>query len=405
MNRRNFFAQLTLAPFAASAALMGQNNVRTPARMKITRIRVVRLKVMKELGSLEPSWNPGARISFRLGGGSFTEIHTDQGLVGIGPGIDPASVAGFEAKLVGRDPFDTERHIALLRYDAAGGVHRGPANLDIALWDLIGKACGQPVYKLLGGSKDKVTPYASMVQVSQPAERAEMAARLLEEGWKGIKLRIHAASMKEDLKQVEAVRAKVGDRMQIMIDANQAQSPADWQPGVLWDFSRAVETARELQRLGCIWLEEPLPRYAFDRLAELGRRVEIPIAGGENCRWPNEFAWMIQQGVYSILQPEVTAADGITGLRKIGALAQLAGRQVIPHCALADLGTVAAMHLVASWPHPSWLELIHDPPACSYRNRFSVFRNPPIAGPGGEIEMPQAPGLGVEINPDWIATA
>jgi L-alanine-DL-glutamate epimerase-like enolase superfamily enzyme len=175
-------------------------------------------------------------------------------------------------------------------------------------------------------------------------------------------------------------------------------------PGVLWDFRRAVETARELQRLNCIWLEEPLPRYSFDRLAELNRLVEIPIAGGENSRWLHEYLWMLQQGVYDILQPEVMGGgEGITGLRKIGALAQLWGRQIVPHCALADLGTIAALHLVASWPHSQWLELIHDPPICSYRDRFSIFVNPPLMQRDGQIAVPQGPGLGVEINPDLIA--
>jgi L-alanine-DL-glutamate epimerase-like enolase superfamily enzyme len=153
---------------------------------------------------------------------------------------------------------------------------------------------------------------------------------------------------------VEAVRAKVGDRMQIMIDANQAQSPEDWQPGVLWDFRRALDTAQELQRLNCVWLEEQLPRYAFDRLAELNRLVEIPIAGGENSRWLHEYLWMLQQGVYDILQPETMAAEGITGMRKIGTLAQAFGRQITPHCAVADLGTVAALHLLASFPSVDW---------------------------------------------------
>jgi L-alanine-DL-glutamate epimerase-like enolase superfamily enzyme len=184
-------------------------------------------------------------------------------LTGIGPGIDPALVPSFEAKLKGKDPFDTDQHAALLRYDAAGGVYRGPAQVDIALWDLIGKACGQPIYKLLGGGRDQVTPYASMVKVSTPDERASKAEELRSAGWKAIKLRLHNATLREDVRTVEAVRAKVGDRMQIMIDANQAQSPEDWQPGVIWDFRRALDTARELERLNCVWLEEPLPRYAF----------------------------------------------------------------------------------------------------------------------------------------------
>lgn len=404
MNRRRFLA--CTAPLATAQLMTAQTHMKSSARLKITGVRVARLKLIKELGSLEPAWNPGASITFRAGGGSFVEIRTDQGLTGIGPGIDPALAQTFEAKLIGKDPFDTEQHMALLRYDAAGGVYRGPAQMDIALWDLIGKACGQPIYKLMGGGRDTVTPYASMVKVSTPDERAAMAAELLSAGWKAIKLRLHNATMADDIRTVEAVRSKIGDKMRIMIDANQAQSPADWQPGVLWDFRRAVETARELQRLNCVWLEEPLPRYTFDRLAELNRLVEIPIAGGENSRWLHEYLWMLQQGVYDILQPETMGgAEGFTGMRKIAALAQAFGRQVTPHCALADLGTIAALHLVASFTGPDWLEIIHDPPVCSYRDRFSIFTNPPVVDEQGRMAVPQGPGLGVEINPELIVAA
>lgn len=400
MNRRDFLA--SGAPLMMASGLAGQSAVPSRHRLKITGLRLVRLKLIKEVGTLEPAWNPGGVANFRVGGGSFIEIQTDQGLTGIGPAIDPASIAGFEAKLLGKDPFDTDHLMALLRYDAAGGVHRGPANIDIALWDLIGKACNQPIYKLIGGGRSHVTPYASMVKVSTPQERASMAGELAAAGWKAIKLRLHNATLREDIRTVEAVREKVGDGMQIMIDANQAQSPGDWQPGVLWDFRRAMETARELQRLKCAWLEEPLPRYAFDRLAELNRGVEIPIAGGENSRWLHEYLWMLQQGVYDILQPETMAAEGITGMRKIGILAQAFGRQITPHCALSDLGTIAALHLVASFPQSDLLEIIHDPPICSYRDRFSVFRNAPVVDEQGRMAVPQGPGLGVEINPDWI---
>jgi L-alanine-DL-glutamate epimerase-like enolase superfamily enzyme len=399
VNRRNFLARV--APLAAAPAIAAQTGVQRAGRLKITGLSVVRMKLIKETGTLEPAWNPGGSVTFRAGGGSFLEIRTDQGLTG----IDPALVPVFEAKLKGKDPFDTEQHMALLRYDAAGGVYRGPAQVDIALWDLIGKACGQPIYKLIGGGRDKVTPYASMVKVSTPDERAAMAEELMGAGWKAIKLRLHNATLREDIRTVEAVRAKVGDRMKIMIDANQAQSPADWQPGVLWDFRRAVETARELQRLNCVWLEEPLPRYAFDRLAELNRLVEIPIAGGENSRWLHEYLWMLQQGVYEILQPETMAAEGITGMRKIATLTQAFGRQMTPHCAIADLGTVAALHVVASSTGPDWLEIIHDPPVCSYRDRFSVFQNPPLVDGQGQMAVPGRPGLGFEIRPDLIVAA
>jgi L-alanine-DL-glutamate epimerase-like enolase superfamily enzyme len=132
---------------------------------------------------------------------------------------------------------------------------------------------------------------------------------------------------------------------------------------------------------------------------------EIPIAGGENSRWLHEYLWMLQQGVYDILQPETMAAEGITGVRKILTLAQAFGRQMTPHCAIADLGTVAALHLVASSAGPDWLEIIHDPPVCSYEDRFSIFQNPPRLHENGKLGIPQGPGLGVEIRPDLILAA
>jgi L-alanine-DL-glutamate epimerase-like enolase superfamily enzyme len=272
----------------------------------------------------------------------------------------------------------------------------------MALWDIIGKACGQPLYKLWGGSKDKVPAYASMVQLSTPAERADLATRLADEGWQAIKLRLHFQTMKEDIELVEKVRQAVGDRLTIMVDANQAQSSGNWQPGLLWDYRRAVETARELQRLGCYWLEEPLPRFAFRQLAKLNSEVDLPIAGGENNQGIHEFVQMVEDNVYDILQPESMVLEGITTLRKVGVLGELYGKQVAPHHGGRNLGTIAHLHLVASWAHSPYLELLHDPPIGDYRHGFSILQNPPVVDSQGFMAVPQGPGLGVEINRDLI---
>ncbi len=394
MRRRGFLSLPSLV-LAAQAP-------RPAGRMKITEIRVVPLRVLKDAGWIEPAWNPGGRMNFHVGGGSYVEIRTDQGLTGIGPGMQPDLLPAIQAQLIGKDPFDTELHNAHLRYYAAGQPYRGSAGVDIALWDLIGKACGQPLYKLWGGVKDAVPAYASMIQLSTPEERARMAASLAHEGWQAIKLRLHYPTLREDIRLVETVRKAVGDGMTIMVDANQAQSSGDWQPGVRWDFRRAVETARELQRLNCYWLEEPLPRYAFDRLAELNRLVEIPIAGGENNRGLHEFLAMLEQGVYDIVQPESMVMEGATGLRKIGVLAEAFGKRIVPHHGGGDLGTVAHLHLVASWRHAPYLELLHDPPVGSYRHRFAIMRNPPLVDARGMLRLPPGPGLGVEINPELL---
>jgi L-alanine-DL-glutamate epimerase-like enolase superfamily enzyme len=190
--------------------------------------------------------------------------------------------------------------------------------------------------------------------------------------------------------------------MAILTDANQAQSSGNWQPGVLWNLQRALETARELERLGVFFLEEPLPRYEFAQIAELNRSVGMAIAGGENNRGIHEFRQMCEQGVYDILQPEPLVTEGVTGLRKIGVLAESFGKRIIPHHGGGQLGTVATLHLVASWPHAPYWELLHDPPVGAFEHRFQVFRNPPKTARDGFIDVPQGHGLGVEIDPGLL---
>jgi L-alanine-DL-glutamate epimerase-like enolase superfamily enzyme len=268
----------------------------------------------------------------------------------------------------------------------------------------VGKACGQPLYKIWGGAKNSVIPYASMVRLSTPEERARLASELSAAGWKAIKLRLHHETIKDDVRTVEAVRKAVGGRMEIMVDANQAQSSGGWQPGIRWDFARALQTARELERLGVYWLEEPLPRYAFNELAELNRRVDVALAGGENNLGIHEFLWMLRDGAYDILQPEGMVMGGCTDLLKIGVLAQAHGKRIVPHHGGRDIGTIAHLHLVAAWTHAPYFEMLHDPPVGDYRHQFAIFKNPPLVDKSGELAMPQGPGLGIEIDPSMIET-
>ena len=393
MRRRDFLMSIPLA------VLMPQ--LRSAAPLKITGIRIVNLKVVRETGKMEAAWNPGTVTTWRIGGGSILEIQTDQGISGIGPGIDLSELEAAKSQLIGKDPFNIEQLAGPLRY-YVGGSPRTISALEIALWDLVGKATGQPLYKIWGAAKNRVPAYASMIQLSTPDERVRMAVQLKSQGWKAIKLRAHYQTLKEDVQLVEAVRKAVGDDMEIMVDANQAQSFAGWQPGVTWDFLRALETARELERLNCAWLEEPRPRYAFDELAGLSRRVAIPIAGGENNRGVHEYRWMLEQNVFTILQPDIMVADGVTGFREIGALTQAHHKRVIPHHGGGNLGTIAQLHAIASWPNAPWIEILHDPPIAAYTNGFGIMENPPLVDKEGYLNLPQGPGLGVEINKDLI---
>ena len=380
-------------------AMMPQ--LRSAPRLKITEIRIVNLKSRCETGKMEAAWNPGTVTTYRVGGGSAVEIHTDQGISGIGPAVDSGALESAKAQLIGKDPFSTEQLAGPLRY-YAGQSPRTVSSLEIALWDLIGKSAGQPLYKLWGAAKDRVPAYASMIQLSTPEERVSMAVELKSQGWKAIKLRAHYQTLKEDVRLVEAVRKAVGDDMEIMVDANQAQSSGTWQPGVIWDFRRALATARELERLNCVWLEEPRPRYAFDELAELSRRVDIPIAGGENNRGVHEYRWMLEQNVFDILQPDVMVADGVTGFREIADLAKAHNKRLIPHHGGGNLGTIAQLHAIASWPNAPWIEILHDPPIAAYTNGFAIMADPPLVDKQGYLNLPQGPGLGVAIDKDLI---
>jgi len=401
MHRRKFLSSLgVITPSLAFPELL----LAQTGRIKISDIRVFRMQTLGDAGIMESAWAPGRPYMRRIGGGSVTEIVTDQGITGIAPGMNPNAVDAMKRLLVGQDPFDTEALGHQMRYtNGAASNWREVAAIEIALWDIIGKVTGQPLYKLWGAHKDKVPAYASMIQLSVPEERADTAVQLKEQGWQGMKLRLHHENMKDDIRTVELVRNAVGDDFTIMTDANQAQSSGIWQPGVQWDFTRALDTARELKRLGVYWLEEPLRRYDFEGLTELNRLADIPLAGGENNQGVQEFKWILEQGVYDIVQPEILVTEGVQGLRAVAALALAHHKMCIPHHGGGQLGTIAQLHMIGTWPHCPWIEIMHDPPISPYTNAFSVFENTPEVDAEGFMQMPDQPGLGVAVNRELIA--
>jgi L-alanine-DL-glutamate epimerase-like enolase superfamily enzyme len=370
--------------------------------IKVTDVKIVNLRTVKHVGKIEPAWSPGRDMSFDIGGGSFTEVHTDAGITGIGPGMHPMLLEAVKEYLVGRSAFAVEDHAAALNYYVQNLHYQGTAGVDMALWDIIGKAANLPLYKLWGGEKEKIIPYASMVALSTPEERAEQASSLQEEGWQAMKIRLHNESISDDIKIIEAVRDAVGQDFTIMVDANQAQSSGTWQPGVMWNFKRAYETAVELQDLDVYWLEEPLKRYDFEGLAELNAKVEMRIAGGENNPGLHEFVQMCEMDTYKLLQPESMVMNGMTNLRKIGNLAELHGKEIVPHHGGGNIGVIAHQHLVASWRHAPFMELLHDPPIGHYKNKFSIMVNAPEVDSQGFMPLPTEPGIGIEIDPDLI---
>jgi len=403
--RRSFLKTLSGAaaiPLLADTPAFAR--AQSAARLKITDLKLQRLRVEKDWGTYEDY--VGARRGGRTGGGAITEIYTDQGLVGIGPGINAAALDPIKAYLAGKDPFDVNRHVAMLY---GGGREGGlripggrPTGVEIALWDLIGKAANQPLYKLWGGTRDRIMPYSSMFRLGSPSERAETAVRLKSQGWNAIKLKSHYATMKEDVAQIEAVRRACGPDFIIATDANKAGFNVAFHGtrGVPWTFKRAVDTAREFERLDVYFLEEPLPRYDFEQLAELNRLTTVNLAGGEEQNpGVHEFRWLLEKGCFDIVQPEIDA-QGPAVLQKVAVIAESMEKLIMPHLGDGRLSTVCDMHLVATWPNAPLLECGNEGPEGAYEHSYAVFEQPIALTKDGYFNLPQAPGLGVTIRKD-----
>ncbi|HEX2033629.1 MAG TPA: mandelate racemase/muconate lactonizing enzyme family protein [Chloroflexota bacterium] len=364
--------------------------------MKIAAVEVQLLRDVPTPRELRFAWAPGSTT--RSSNITLVRLRSDDGLEGIGSGGAPDALRGIGQQLIGRDPFATEQHSRLLR---RGGNAWG---LEVALWDLIGKACGQPLYKLWGGYTERVKGYASTIEIGSPEGRAQDALGFYEEGFRAIKLRLHNETLEQDIKLARAVKDAVGDKMELMADGNQAQTPVtpSAQPGVIWDYRRALYTARALEEMGFVWLEEPLSRYDFEGLSRLNAATALAIAGGENNRYLHEFHWLLEQGCYDILQPDGLVSEGIGQLRKVAALAEVRAKLCVPHHGGGGIGTYAHLHFSAAVPNSPWIELMRDRPGEFPWPAQLVPATPIMVGPDGYVPLPSAAGLGIELDEAFV---
>jgi len=350
-----------------------------------------------------PAWAPGgAEKGVRA---TILKILTDEGITGIAGatafGSELPTFKALRPYLIGKDPFAVEQHIQTLRnVRTHGGL---PWAVEIALWDIIGKASNLPIYKLWGGYRDRIKAYASTGELRPPERRIEDVYRYYEEGFRAVKLRVHYLEMKEDIQIVAAVREALGDKMEIMVDANQAGVLASPGYNPVWSYSRAVTTARELEKLNVSWLEEPLNRHDFKGLARLTKEVDLPIAGGEVNVGIRELKLLLDLDCYDILQPDATLSEGLFQLRMLAGVAHVDGKRFIPHTWGNGLGLVANLHLAASVPNCSHLEYPYDPPSFTKEAYFGMLQNPLEIDREGYVQVPQGPGLGVELDEDAIA--
>lgn len=323
-------------------------------------------------------------------------VHTDEGVTGVSSGGDGLSDRELlERLLVGRDPLRTEgiREICET-VDFHGGR---PWAVEIAVWDLVGKVLGQPLWKLLGGRSERLIAYASSGELLEPAERAERCLALAERGIKAVKLRFHHADWRDDVAVIAAVREAVGDRLEIMVDANQGwRMPGDC--GERWDVATAAQCARALEEVGICWLEEPLRTDDAAGYASLRGLTTLRIAAGEMVRNAGEARDLVVRGQIDVLQCDVLFVGGFGGARRLAALADLHGRAWSPHTWSNGLGLVANLHAALAFSTVPYIEVPHDPPAWSDERRDWLLSEPLRIAADGTIAPPPGPGLGVELD-------
>ncbi|MGD2187529.1 MAG: mandelate racemase/muconate lactonizing enzyme family protein [Desulfobacterales bacterium] len=366
-------------------------------------MKITSIKIKNYLMPLDPpfkaAWDPSPRRKF---GASIVCVNTDEGITGIGSGDAMMGLKGHEHLFIGRDPYEIERHWQVLdNID----FHYGRCwPVDVALWDIMGKARHQPIAKLLNAKKSKILAYASTGEIMAPEDRAQRAQMLWEQGFKAIKIRFHQKDPREDIKVVEAVREVVGDQLEIMVDANQGWK-MPWDTETPWDFEQAYRVAKELEQLNAYWLEEPLPHYDFRGLARLREKTEIRIAGGEmNRRW-HDFQEMNNLGSLDVYQPDAVLAGGITMVKKIAEWVQDAGAWYSPHTWSNGIGLVANLHLACALSKCPYLEFPFDPPAWTTERRdYMLHPDDRLMIDGnGYLHVPQKPGLGCELDQEALS--
>ena len=429
-----------------------------PNSLRITDIQTTIVNLPVPEGGFYPAWIPGAVYHhFPV---TVTQVFTDQGLVGVGM----AQCYDLEVKqfidrtvkpLVLRDlpdPFEANKFFSLMTpflprprpfplsalevikmalrlkpwrgepvQDFRGNLammkqpfrvfsimagasmhtdHR-PWSVEIAMWDLMGKALSKPVCELLDPAHKplkRVPVYLSTGSPMPGEARADFARKYLEQGIRAIKLRPSSPNPDDDLKVIKAVRDAVNDQMEIMCDAAMAWKPIP----PLWDLKTALRMAEAMDELGVYFLEEPLPAAHFEELSRLCREVKarckkLKIAGGEINVGRPAFETFDRYGIYDIFQPDANYAGGFAEGMRIAQLAKETSRELIPHSWGVAFQIAANLHFAAAIGGKTYLEWPHEPPTWTEEFNYRLVKEP-IRIENGFALVPDQPGLGLELD-------
>jgi D-galactarolactone cycloisomerase len=363
--------------------------------MKITDVKTVRLR-----GSIPAAGQVFSRSGVRnFRSTTLVRIDTDEGMTGWGSCSGNGELIEFifervlRPLLIGADPTDIEE-IWDKTYIRGGHKEFGTrgigvvalSGMDIALWDIFGKARGLPLYKLLGGKcRDEVAVYATALYPESPSEVVKKARAFADQGFKGVKIKV-GFELAQDIRIVRAVREALGDDFVVMTDANQG-----------YTVDVALKAAEAFSDYGVFWLEEPLFVEDLRGHALLREKTRVPIAVGENLHTWHAFDDFVSRRAVDFLQPDIARVGGVTEVMKVAKLAAEHNVAVSFHTWGDAIALAASIHLSAALKECTLMELDY-----TYNPLRAELLREPFDLTNGFLRPPDAPGLGVEPSEEAL---
>jgi len=367
--------------------------------MKIRSIRCAGLRGATPEGGWSNELQPSDCVH------TLVMVQTEAGLTGLGSVFtSEALVRGafgvLEPLLIGENALEPERVSEKLHQNTfwqgrGGAITHAISGIDIALWDILGQATGQPVGRLLGGRyRERVRPYASIL-MEEPAVLADRLQAIKSRGFRAFKIgwgpfgRRHH-SLDEQI--VRAAREAIGPEAMLMVDAG--GSDAFWTQGYKW----ALRTSEMLADYAVDWFEEPLVPDALPDFVRLREHSRVPIAGGEVLTRRQAFQPWLEADAFDIVQPDVTKVGGISEERRIAWMAQEHGIKFIPHGWNTAVGLAADLQLASAFPATDLVEYLDGSPFID-----EIVTHPWKLDADGMLPIPMAPGLGIALNREAVA--
>ncbi len=334
----------------------------------------------------------------------IVRVETDEGITGYGeahPGRSPGAIVSLihntlAPLIAGMDACDVVgvwsrvHRMQLSSHGLGAGAALALSGIDLALWDIRGKAAGMPLYRLLGGSRRRIPAYAGGISLGfqSPSSLVDEAREYVAQGYRAVKLRL-GDTARADAERVAAVRAGLGDSVDILCDANTNYTLAD---------ARRVMPALADARVG--WLEEPFPAADFGAYrAAAALDPMVPLAAGENHYTRFDFARLVEERTVQVLQPDLSKTGGITEAMRIAALASAWSLPVHPHSSATGINHAASIHFLAAIDNGGYFE------ACvsKFNPLRDLFGTAFTIGEDGCVEPPDAPGIGLAIDESVFA--